>query len=294
MPTTGNTTAERKNLIDYNILNQDGDIKQSFANAASGTTILCEVAWADAEYFRWDMLGYSMMAEGALVRVLPERCEFDGCDEQYCMQCDLVRVITHTNTNDPTAWPVFERAVYQCQFAAPPYDVLEDSYVENGDESVRNVVWSGRSVASNEKIPGGGFRFVDAVAANRTPIGEVGVKTGRLTMLVAKWIDVPELPLISTIANKINEFPVTWNHRLYDAETVLLESWSYDYRKNPFGDWTYDITYNFAIRSDGRTWNKFWKNGASGYVEVSDDGTSGGDKPFALADFDDLFDVSLF
>jgi hypothetical protein len=293
MPVTGNTTPELKNAIEYNILCQENDVKMSYSNAASGTTIYCEVAWEDIEYFRRDMLGYAEFSGGTLVRVLPERCEFPGCEEQYCMGMELVKAITFSpaaTALSPGNWPVYERAVFACQFAAPPYDVLEDSETPEGDESVRNVVWTKRMIAANEKIPGGGFKFIDS---NKTPLAEVGVKTGRVVNLQAKWIDVPELPIISSFANKINEFALVWNHEIYDAETVLVETMAYDYRKNPFGDWTFDVTYNLAIRQDGRTWNKFWKNGDEGYVEVSSDGTTGGDRPFEVADLADLFNLGL-
>jgi hypothetical protein len=287
MPTTGTTTPERKNLVTYNFWNQDGDIKEQYGHSANGSTVLCELDYADSGAFLRDMLGYSERNGNDINRVLPEKSGWD--EDQVCLQCDLVKALTYTGlAADESEWPEFTRVVYACTFGAPLYRIYEDGEIDNEHE--RYVIWKIRGAANNEKIPGGGFKFIDAA---KSPIGEVGVKTGRLTMLTAKWIDVPFLStsIYTAAANRINTSAVTWNGSTYAAETVLFESWDADERRNPFGEFTYDITFNFAIRADGRTWNKFWKNGTGGYVEVSSDGTSGGDKPFATYDLNDLFTI---
>lgn len=285
MPTTGTTTPDRKNLVEYNFYNQTGDVKEQYGQTANGSGFLLELAYADGGAFLRDMLGYSELNGNEIVRVLPERSGYD--DDQYCLQCDLAKSITYTGLS-ADEWPEFERVVYNCQFAAPLYAVLEDDEVEHEHE--RFVIWRSRGAANNEQIPGGGFKFTDG---SNAILAQVGVKTGRLIYLQAKWIDVPFLStnIYFNAANRVNSTEVTWNGSTYAAETVLFESWDSDQRRNPFGELTYDITFNFAVRADGRTWNKFWKSGLSGYVEVSHDGTPGGNKPFSTYDLNDLFTI---
>ena len=291
-PQTGTTSPSKKTPIEYKIEILENSIKEEYGPNTNGTTVLCTVADDDALEFVRQMLGYATRVGSQLDRVLPEKCGWN--DTQYAVRCELVKCLTWVD-NDETLnnWPGYNEVVYAVTFAAPLYQVLEDDEVTHEHE--RFVVWKRRGVSQNEKIPGGGFLYVDDVtAANRTPVPEVGVKTGRQVMLQAKWLDVPYVNYakLSSLANKVNDAAVTWDGVTYDAETVLFDSWDEDKRVNSDGLITVDLTFNFAVRQDGRTWNKFWKNGTDGYVEVSDDGTSSGVKPFASADLNGLFSFS--
>ena len=285
---TGNTTPGSKSLIRYDVGTLPTDIQEQFDTTTTGSTVLMTVDWSESADFLRDMLGYAEKDGTQLRRILPEYSYWD--DDTYAVACRSVQFIGGT-TNDPDLgdWPVPAVAVYAVTFATPLYKVKEDDEVTHEHE--RYCVWRANGVAQNEKIPGGGFKFVSGTASERTPLNEVGVKTGRLLNLTCKWIDVPfvDYPKLSTLANKVNDAEVTWNGVAYPTGTVLFTGWDLEPRNNHFGDPTHDINLSFSIRTDGRTWNSFWKNGTDGYVEVSSDGTSGGDKPFTAADLNDIW-----
>jgi hypothetical protein len=194
-------------------------------------------------------------------------------------------------TVNSVGWPTYQIESFQATYAIPLYAVLEDDEVTYEHE--RFCIWRSKITAQNEKIPGGGFQFVSATASERVKVSEVGVKTGRRMDLTCKWLDVPffDYEFYKTLANTINSAAVTWNGVTYDAETVLLTGIDHEPRVNGVGLRTNDITFSFSVVSDGRTWNKFWKSGSAGYVEISSDGTSGGTKPFTTADLNTLWKV---
>lgn len=290
---TGNTSPDYKTGIAYSIGILEGDFSETAGPSANGYSALCTVAWGDAGVWLEEMLGRTdILLGGILQRTLPEYCPHRPT--AYAVQADLVRMIRgEVNTNDDKGWPEFEQAVYRVTYAIPLYDVLEDRVTAY--EHQRFCVWRKRTVATNEKIPGGGFKFIDdAVAANRIRLNEVGVKTGRTLEMTCKWIDVPtfDYAILSPLSNRINEESIVLDGVEYPAETVLFIGADEEPRVNASGQHNRDINLTFAIRTDGRTWNKFWKNGTQGYVEVSDDGTSGGARPYAVADLNNIWTFS--
>lgn len=285
---TGSTTPGSKNLVRYDVGTNPTDIEEQFDTTTNGSTVLMTVDWADSAEFLRDMLGFSEKVGTSLVRVLPERSGWD--EDTYAVAARSTKFFGGT-TNDPALldWPKPLYAEYSVTFAAPLYKVLEDDDVTYEHE--RYCVWRTKGIAQNEKIPGAAMRFVNAA---KTYMPEVGVKTGRLLELSCKWIDVPfvDYPRLSSLSNKVNSAAVTWNGSVYTAETVLYTGWEVEARNNHFGDPTHDITFSFAVRADGRSWNKFWDATASGadkYVLVTDDGETGGNKLFQTADLNTLW-----
>lgn len=294
--TTGETTPAFKNAVPYAVHH---DIRQTADQNTTGYTVTVSV---DGQYtnngnglFEYDMLGYSdIPSPGVLRRVLPEPCGRDP--RAYCVKLESVGHIPDALTAgavtvNSAGWPTYQIESFQATYAIPLYAVLEDDAVTYEHE--RFCVWRSKITAQNEKIPGGGFQYVSATASERVKVSEVGVKTGRQLELTCKWLDVPffDYDLFKTLANTINTTAVTWNGMTFDAETVLLTGVDHEPRVNGVGLRTYDITFSFAVRTDGRTWNKFWKSGSAGYVEISSDGTSGGTKPFTTSDLNALWTV---
>lgn len=295
---TGNTSSESKTPgVEYSIGILESDFSETAGPSSCGYTALCTVAWIDVGEWLDQMLGRSdATVDGTIHRVLPEFCPHKP--RAYAMQADLVRVINwQENTVD--GWPKFDQAVYRVTYAVPLYDIKEDG--DTTHEHERFCVWRKRVVAANEKIPGGGFKFIDdAPGAVHVRLNEVGVKTGRTLELTCKWLDVPtfDYAKIAAVSNKVNENPITLDGVEYPAETVLFIGADEEPRVNATGQRNRDITFTFAIRIDEevggatRTWNKFWKSGTPGYVEVSDTGLSSGKRPFAAADLNELWTFS--
>lgn len=288
---TGSTTPGSKAIVRYDVGTLPTDIQEQFDTTTNGSTVLMTVDWDDSADFLRDMLGYAEKVGTDLLRVLPERSGWD--DDTYAVAGQSTRFFGGT-TNDAGMlnWPKPVIAEYAITFAAPLYKVLEDDEVTFEHE--RYCVWKSRGSATNEKIPGGSLKFVNA---SKTLLNEVGVKTGRVTDLTCKWIDVPfvDFARLSSLSNKVNENSVTWNGVTYTAETVLYTGWDVEARNNHFGDPTHDITFNFSIRTDGRSWNKYWdptSTAADKYVLVTDNGEAGGNPPYARADLNTLWQFS--
>ena len=302
MPLTGTTSVYLKGSpVSYNILYQDGEVKETVNQTSSVTTLICEVAFDDKYKFLWHMVGHSTVSGGYLSRILPERSSWNG--DQYALSVDSVKFMKYTAVPGtiggipiPNGWPTFERVQYSVTFGAPLYEILEDSATPSSfDESTRFVLWSKNGAASNERVPGASFKFINA---NKDPLPEGPVRTGRTVSLEAKWLDVPEVNYtrIAGMSNRINGSAITLDGQLYPAETVLFESWSEAKKRTAFGQLVSDVTFKFLIRQDldsagvQRTWNKFWsKDGTT--VEVSSDGTTGGVRVFQTANLLDLFKV---
>ena len=302
MPFTGTTSPLLKGTpIYYNVLYQDGEIKQA-ANPTSATvTVICETAFATSERFLQHMLGRATRKPTYIERMLPEVSlwgPFTLNPVHYALSADAVKFIGWTGKVDPLdkAWPAYDRVQYAVTYGAPLYELSEDNVGGvTTDESTRFVLWSKNGAASNERIPGNSFKFINA---NKDPIGETGIRTGRTVSLEAKWLDVPYVNYtrIAAISNRINAAAVTFDGQTYPAETVLFESWSEAKKRDVFGQRVSDVTFKFLVRQDldstgaQRTWNKFWtKDGLT--VEVSSDGTTGGVRVFQTADLKDLFKV---
>lgn len=300
MPVTGSTTPARKSAVPYTILTGPGEITEQWEAGHNQTVVLCSTAWATAADFLDDMLGWPLVVGGVLQRTLPERCPY--APTQYAVKADLVRAFG--NPYDPApfaspdasvlgdnAWPDFGTAIYRVTFARPLFDVLEDPD-SGGSEMSRHVIRRRKIVPQNEKWPGASYKFVnDAITADkRIPLSEVGVRTGRMIQYQMKWLEVPLTAVLETnqlaCANKVND--VTFDGR-YPAETVLFESMDSEPRTTARGDLVSDITYNFLVRADGRTWNKFWSRSNGGFTSVTIDGSSGGTKMFQTADLTKLF-----
>lgn len=284
--TTGESSPDSKVGIDYAVSQLEGDIQESGDPSTSGLTALLTVDAADSVAFLYELLGYSELDGTSLHRVLPEPSGIYS--DMYAASYQRVKSIWDQGTN-AAGWPTYDQITYAVTYVKPLYEVLEDDEVTYEHE--RFCVWRKKIAAQNEKIPGGTFK---TIATPSVVLYEVGVRTGRTLELTCKWIDVPKFDYatISGLANKINDADVTWDGTVYDAETVLFTGAEEEPRLNAFGLRTRDITFSFLIRADGRSWNKFWSASDGDYIEVSTDGTSGGDKPFGAADLNTLWTFS--
>jgi len=299
MPQTGTTSAARKGApIPYNILYQDGEIKETYNPTSSTTTVICEIDFNDRAYFLWHMLGYSFKEGNYLRRVLPERAGYNS--NHYALNAEAVKFMGWTGAHSGLGgWPGYTRAQYAVTFGAPLYNVLEDGPAGvNFDESSRFVVWSKKGAASNEKIPGGMFYIVNNAlpavpSPGHQPLSENSVRTGRTVSLEAKWLDVPFVNYtgISGLANRINTAAVIFDGATFPEETVLFESWSETKKVNAFGTKVSDLTFSFLVRQDDRTWNKFWRKDGT-LVEASDNGNSSGNKLFKTGTLENLFKLA--
>lgn len=284
-------------LVRYDVGTLKTDIVEEFTPTTNGSVVMCTVDWAYSVWFLRHMLGWSEKNGTKLRRVLPEFSSWD--DDTFAVSARSTKWFGGSApTVAPAMWPRPLYIEYAVTFAAPLYVVKEDSQITY--EHQRFCVWKTRRVAQNEKLPGASMKFVnDTLPANsgQRALNEVGVKTGRVVDLSCKWLDVPfvDYTQLSDLSNKINSSEVTWNNTTYKAETVLFTGWDVDARNNCFGDPTHDITFNFSIRADGRTWNKFWDATAAGadkYVLVTDNGISGGNKVYQAADLNNLWKFS--
>lgn len=284
--TTGSTTPWSKSpAIGYSVWYDLAD--QADQNTV-GHTITTVVDSADAEFFTYHMMGWAGLTGSTLQRVLPEKSGFDS--RMYAVKMESVfRNPDNPATNNSEGWPNYDIQGYRVTYAIPLYAVLEDDEITYEHE--RFCVWRKRVTAQNEQIPGGGFLFVSGTASERTPLNQVGVKTGSRLELTCKWLDVPifDYAKISTYCNKINSAAVTWDGTTYDAGKVLFIGADEEPRVNASGQRTRDINLTFSVITDDRTWNKFWKSGSAGLVEVSSDGTTGGTKPFTTADLNQIW-----
>ena len=299
--TTGTTSPDLKTGIEYAIGILEGDMKQEYTPNSSSVSALCTCSYEDSDLFLAEMLGYSKKVGTELQRVLPEKSGWDNpalTDEiHYALDARLVKSLKWIENDTFTGWPVYAEMVYLVTFGAPLYEVLEDDEAALlGGEQNRFVVWTKRGAAQNEKIPGGAYWIPAAGAIGAKKLNEVGVRTGRTLSLTAKWLDVPYVnyTTLSGLANKVNASAITFDDTEYAAETVLFENWSEDKRVNAFGGRVVDLTFNFTVRIDGRTWNKVWTGYDSPYEYLAPtnkaDGT--GTKLFATADLTDCFSFS--
>ena len=291
---TGTTSPDLKTGIEYAIGILEGDMKQEYTPNSSSVSALCTCSYEDSDLFLAEMLGYSKKVGTELQRVLPEKSGWDNIsatDEiHYALDARLVKSLKWIENDVFTGWPVYAEMVYLVTFGAPLYEVKEDDDVSSEHE--RFVVWTKRGAAQNEKIPGGSYILPAAGAYTAKKLNEVGVRTGRTLSLTAKWLDVPYVNYtkLSTLSNKVNVSGVTFDNTTYPAETVLFENWSEDKRVNAFGGRVVDLTFNYSVRIDGRTWNSFWTGYPSPneYLTPTQNG-DGVTKLFATADLTECF-----
>jgi hypothetical protein len=293
MPIT-TTALTETDSIPYSV---EFDLADEMDQTSNSVSVTVAIADSDCKRFKSAMLGWSEIDKdtGGLIRYLPEPCKWDQANELYCVKLEPLGKTplysTGTLQLNDAGWPKFDIARYRATFARPLYQVKSDAEVSNEQE--RFCVWMKKVTSINEKIPGGGFRFVDDTkpANTQVQLPEVGVKVGRQLMLSCKWVDVPRVDYdtLAFYCNKINDGSFEMDGTIYDTGTVLLSGIDTQPRINSRGDKSYDITFEFAIRADGRSWNRFWKSGKEGYVEVSDNGLSTGNKPFDSLVFDLLW-----
>jgi len=277
------------------------DLADSVDQTTSSIVVTVVVEDDQAASFKRNMLGWSEInGDGTLDRRLPEVAKWGNERKYYCVKLDPVgktpKITDGQHINNDDGWPEFSVAMYRATFVIPLYTVLSDTDVPGGvgRERHRFCIWTPKLTATNEKIPGGGFKFVDdTLPANggQISVPEVGVRAGRVIGLQCKWIDVPRFDVVtlSGFMNRINDSDFEMNGELYEVGTVLLTGVAGEQKINSRGHKAYDITFDFAIRADGRNWNKFWKSGTAGYVEISDNGLSTGTKPYDSVTFDLLW-----
>lgn len=313
---TGSTSPLQKTGIRYGVRSLNDSMAQDYSNVSSTHSVLCCVAYEDSDLFLAEMLGYSFKSGGDLIRVLPETSGWDALTAtdtlHYALDAKLVESIGFDGPDSFSGWPTYKQLVYRVTFGAPLYNVLED-YDVIFYEHERNVVWTKHGQAQNEKIPGAGFKF----PSDQTQLSEVGVLTGRTLSIQAKWLNVPfvNYAKLSQLANKVNvglgsglppTGPLIFDGIKYPPETVLFETWSEEKIVDAFGSKQVNLTFNFLVRIDGRTWNAFWRRvrtaiqdppGSGIFTTIprevpTADGTLGGTKVFRAADLNECFSLS--
>ncbi len=306
---TGSTSPALKSGIPYAVGMLEGDIKRTWDQTTSGTSARVACNWDDVSDFVEDMLGGSKLigtvgTTGARIsRTLPERCPYN--DRQYCLGLTLIQTtgFNHGAVSKFAGWPEFNKngegvAVFEAHYAATLYELLEDDEID--DETDRFLIVTPSGVSENQQIPGAAFRVInDAIPADqRIPLGETGVKTGRSIDLQVKFLDVPAVNYtkIISLSNKVNAGPFTIGEWFtFPAETCLFKTWTANRKVNALGNPTFDISFTFGIKTDKgpdgqfRTWNKFWTT--TGYVEVSHNGASTGNKVFQSGDLKGIFSM---
>lgn len=295
MPLLATTaTTDGPNSVPYAVWN---DLAPAADTTTRGHTVTLVCDAENEELFLWDMLGYSQLDGATLHRELPQRSEYtSGPDKMYAVSYQhAFRTPKNPAEVGASGWPVWDIAGFNFSFAVPLYKVLSDDEITY--EFERYCIWRKKVTAQNEKIPGSTFKFVDdGLSANsgQLPLNEVGVRTGRILELTCQWIDVPvfDYAVISARANTVNNTTVIWDGSSYPEETVLFVGADEVPRVNALGIATRDINFNFLIRLDGRTWNKFWNKAATGadkYTLVTDNGISAGNKPFTSSSLNNLW-----
>lgn len=197
-------------------------------------------------------------------------------------------------------------------------------------ELCRYIIRSRRSYSREQPIPGastaGGFKIIvdpDTTPTGRKPIGQIGFRVVSMADVTYKWIRVPIAwpPPVGWTGTVPATWPPTTNPAGTDPTTLVYTKQSFigkinsDYfdcadpqgycyapgellytgfddsyvYTDAAGDLVCDVTFMFKFKEGG--WNKFLS--ASGeWKEVSLDGTNAGTKPYATADFNDLFQYS--
>ncbi len=291
MPVTGSTTPGDKWDIVYGVGVLPDEIEERAGQETSGLSIDCEVAAADRSLWFQDMLGWAIADAASptgMRRVLPERCGLEDYEDHYCMQLDRTATIRGSSVDEVLLdedWPTFERLRYRASFVRPLYAILEDDPAET-DESYRYCIWERKLTAENEKIPGGGFHFAD-----NQVVEQVAIRVGRCFEIRCTWVDVPEVPLtrITNCINRINNAALTLNDVTYATETVLFKGVDEKRRRNAYGGYTYDITYTFLVRADGRTWNELWRVNAAGNVVYEAPTDAAGNKIYSTVSLAQLW-----
>jgi len=187
-------------------------------------------------------------------------------------------------------------------------------------ELLRYVVRDKKTYSKEQPIPAasnaGGFRDITTGRS----IGQVGFRVVQMADVTYKWVRVPfgwPPPPGWLIANPADPWPPPVNPQVLGPATVrpvrdtyigkvnstyfdmadpLGLAWQPEevlyvgYDVYPYydssGDFVCDYTFKFKYKEGG--WNKFL-NASGTWVTVTLDGTATGTKPYATADFNDLF-----
>lgn len=300
------------------------DYREQWVRDSSRTTVLCRVRASEA--FNWvtDMVGRVYVANSGgvnrLRRDLPEVNPFDG--KQYCtgvVQADqggpptggTQTVDGRPSFADPVSgWPVTRWMRYRATFEGMPHEMRDDGTVDGlpGERELgRYVVRSRKTFSREQQIPGGAFQIInDGDPNKRFPLLNTSFKSIVFGDVTYTWMRFPvgKLPAAADAhQGKVNSVtfdakgPLNEAGYTFDAGTLLYSGYDdtnkyYDANE----DWVSDVVFSFRFKQIG--WNKYLtKNGTE--VEVSTEvtpgdglaGTSGGRRPYASADFHELFRV---
>lgn len=304
---TGTTTPDQKFCVPYFVGDDADAIKEELSPGGNQTVVRCTIRASDRNQFEDEMLGYSYItADKKLARVLPEKCPYGDTSPdvipQFATRADRILSLRYGKREeftDPALrnWPEFDEIVFGVTFASPLYDIKEDDEISTitqdaeswPNEFERYCVVSHKGAVKNEKIPGGSYKIIDTDVSKRKQLTEAQVRTGITVGLSVKWIEVPriDITVLKGLQGKINKYAMTIDGVEYAAKTLLFETWGGTPRRNSRGQKMFDIDFSLMARMDGRTWNHFWTASSTGtpvIVEVSSDGTSGGDRPYTEVD----------
>lgn len=290
--------------------------RETWAPSSNRTTVVCRVKTSQAFDWVTDMVGRVYTnAIGVMRRDVPEVNPFDS--KQRCTrieQIDQGEVDPDAGTiedadGNPTfadstsAWPVTRWMRYKATFEGLPYEVRDDAYVDEKAlggwerEILRYVVRARKTVAREQQIPGGGFKVVAALPADRILLMTTNFRTVVYGDVTYTWVRVP----VGKLPTAAIDMEGMVNSVIFDSKSPTINPPAYGF---PVGtllytgfddtnkyydaneDWVCDVVYNFRYKQIG--WNKYLNNlGAA--VEVSSTGTAAGTKPYSSADFHQLF-----
>jgi hypothetical protein len=303
------------------------DYRERWTPGANSTVVLCRVPFNTSFDWITDMVGRAHVVSSVggkrLRRDLPEQNPYDR--RQYCTRVEQVDqggdpdggtlVVGSGSFAVPTyadvehGWPVVKWCRYRCTFEAFPFQMRTDAQVDNATagaaELYRYVMRVQRPTPREQQIPAGAFQTIDdAVEGNRIKLMQTGFKTIVFSDVTYTWVRVPVGAFLrnthkDSLLGKINDAVFDTGTAPGDVidgggyawPTGTLLYTGYDDSNRYYDaneDWVVDVVFNFRFRQIG--WNRYLNNEGKP-VEVSLTGTSAGEKPYGVGDFNTLFTV---
>lgn len=290
--------------------------REAWVPGANRTVITARVSSEEAFDWITDMVGRVYYADQKIRRDLPEQNPFD--QNQWCTKVEQLDQggprgegtsgDPHTYRDEASGWPFPLWARYRCTFENMPFRMRDDNDVDTiaptttpatKPELLRYVTRTQRTYAREQQIPGGAFKIVDAVAANRLPLMQTGFKVrcyGDVIYTLARWPVSKAVPEWKTLRGKVNDAvfdpsPTSSPGEGYEWPAGELLYVGYDDNNKYFDaneDWVMDVILSFKFCQGG--WNFFF-NHLGELKEVSSDGTAGGTKPYSSGSLAELFEA---
>lgn len=291
--------------------------REQWVPRANQTTVVARVPTDQSWDFVTDMVGRSYAQNGAIRRDVPEKNPFD--QKQFCTRVEQIdqggdpdfdwdnyRQGDNTATNDgprydpESGWPLTLWVRYKLTFEALPYPILTDAEADavtaDATELSRYVYRKRVTTTKEQQFPGGSFYLING-GSPLLSLGQIGFKLRGAADVTYTWFRVPvaNIPTsaIGTAIGKVNSAafdtisPGGYN---FSAGELLLTGYDdtdryYDANE----DWVCDLVYRFKWLKGG--WN-YYLSATTALVEVSDDGTNTGNRPYSSVSFTNLFTLA--